>query len=746
MSGATEAILDDILRQATITNASLAAMLRQGGSFSGGSGSSVPTFTKSLGPASLALGALSAAGNLVSGVFSAIGSVLGKVIGAFTSTASNLYSFAQATAMGTSKLSDFYAAFKDIPILGTAFSFFSDFLKYQEQLLDSYQKLTNSGASFGGSLSAMRDAAARAYLSMDEFSQIVTTNSDIFSTMGGNVQGGLNRFVQLQNQMLGPNSEYGKMLAGLGYTGKAAAEVLALYMRSQGTMNKAALQSNDVILKGTMEYAEQLSTLSQLTGQNNEELRKQVEKVQQDELWKAYTSQLSPEKAAAINQLMTERIAAGGEEAGQSLKNAILGLNVPMNDAQVAMDVMSKGLLSRGNAAIVEGLRQGKSTADMLANERKNNLLASQTIKSSVTSLGSAATAMSKDVLVTAQTGYMRYGRTIEDLSKLNEKERAAKIAQQKQQVSEAASLERAQLGIKNFGNSLLTAVWGVIEPMTPILTKFATGAVEVGLSLVKLISSITGSDGFKEAIQGMTNWIKSTFKYLSGSENAKDFWGRLGNVMVDGWDKIKGPAIAIFDKFVDFLKPYMIKILDVIGDQLNAWVYNLPGGSKILGAENPVDRAARRVKEAELNAANDKINQLVAQLNIAKDKNDTEKIQNLEKDLKAATTNRNRILNPNENPNSAQAQIPVGRSTGSLGVTGKLFENWGAGTDVTLHGTEAVVTPNQMNDIVNNSTASELQTLNRLVAELVRSNREAVEYARRNVDATKGLSGNLFA
>jgi hypothetical protein len=82
----------------------------------------------------------------------------------------------------------------------------------------------------------------------------------------------------------------------------------------------------------------------------------------------------------------------------------------------------------------------------------------------------------------------------------------------------------------------------------------------------------------------------------------------------------------------------------------------------------------------------------------------------------------------------------------GSLGMTGKLFENWGAGTDVTLHGKEAVVTPEQMGGIVNNSLASGIETLNMQVAELIRTNKEIADYSRRNVDATRSLSGDLFA
>jgi hypothetical protein len=77
---------------------------------------------------------------------------------------------------------------------------------------------------------------------------------------------------------------------------------------------------------------------------------------------------------------------------------------------------------------------------------------------------------------------------------------------------------------------------------------------------------------------------------------------------------------------------------------------------------------------------------------------------------------------------------------------------NWWEKSDATLNvqAGESVVTQAQMDQIVNtasqNSLAQGIQQLNSLVAQQVRYAKEAAEYARRNVDATKGLNGNLFA
>lgn len=90
------------------------------------------------------------------------------------------------------------------------------------------------------------------------------------------------------------------------------------------------------------------------------------------------------------------------------------------------------------------------------------------------------------------------------------------------------------------------------------------------------------------------------------------------------------------------------------------------------------------------------------------------------------------------------------GRSNGSWGTVGSAFENFGSGTPVTLHGTEGVFTPDQINQLMRSSTSNALQDvvsqLNNTQAEMNRTLREIADYSRRNVEATNSLSGNAFA
>jgi hypothetical protein len=92
-------------------------------------------------------------------------------------------------------------------------------------------------------------------------------------------------------------------------------------------------------------------------------------------------------------------------------------------------------------------------------------------------------------------------------------------------------------------------------------------------------------------------------------------------------------------------------------------------------------------------------------------------------------------------------------RALGSFGATGSLFEDFGSKKTVELHGMEAVVTPDQMSKLMQGSAASgigalagDIQQLNAMTSQVLRTLMTIADNTKRGVDATKSLNGNLFA
>lgn len=65
-----------------------------------------------------------------------------------------------------------------------------------------------------------------------------------------------------------------------------------------------------------------------------------------------------------------------------------------------------------------------------------------------------------------------------------------------------------------------------------------------------------------------------------------------------------------------------------------------------------------------------------------------------------------------------------VSRAKGTLGATGKLFENFGTGTQITTHNLESIMTPTQLRDII---TVSQKKLTNEVIDEIRRNDKESI-------------------
>jgi hypothetical protein len=748
MNGATEATLAELLATAQAMNVNMIKlqglfknMTPGGGSTGGGGGGSSggpASLAASMNPLSLAFGVLKGAAGAVSSVFGVMTSILGKVVKGFTDTASNLYGFAASTALGTSKLSDFYAAFKDIPLLGTAFGIFSDVLKYQESLLEFFQQIAFNGANFSGSLTDMRAAASRSYLSMQDLAEVVKNSSEVFANLGGTAQAGVNRFVEIQNKMLGPRSEYGNLMAGLGYTAKGTAELLASYMKMQGTMNKEEMQSTDAIIKGTVAYAKELDTLSQLTGKNSADLRKRAEKIASEEAFEAFKLTKDTDTVNAMNAAIMNMLETGGEEAAIRIRNSFMGLNTAQSEGQRAIEVMTNGGMMELNNQIVSMVQQRKSVEEIGEAVRRGNLENGRRYTANIQQLGATGATMANNILITSGATMTKFARDQVNISKLTDKEREARERQQKAQASQAAALERASQAMKDFGNSLLMTVWSAIEPITPLLRDFAKWIASSVVSIAEFVAEFTKSDGFKSAVNRISNWFKTTYQDLKNAFDEGGFskmFKTLGNKIATG----VGDGMDLLQPLFKELQPWFKKFFEFMFDSINDYVYFKTHGVVGMTPEGVYngkvsDEANRKATDTFVkggmrikdNAGN--YTEEFLKMRWYYDKEISE--------LKAAATRQQ---------NQAKPEV---RHRGTIGMTGNWWEKSNVVAEIQQG--EGVFRQDQMAQIIGaasqNSLAQGIQQLNSLVEQQVKYAKEAAEYARRNVDATKGLNGNLFA
>lgn len=103
-----------------------------------------------------------------------------------------------------------------------------------------------------------------------------------------------------------------------------------------------------------------------------------------------------------------------------------------------------------------------------------------------------------------------------------------------------------------------------------------------------------------------------------------------------------------------------------------------------------------------------------------------------------------------NGRPVDPQKIHKEGLRQGTLGVTGQLFKDFGGESYATLTGTKAVLTPEQMNNMVKAGgtiSVNELaQTLNSNMSTLISLTKEKISVGRSQLNETSRLSGDIFA
>ncbi len=750
MNGAAEAILEDLLKQAQITNSHLANMLKQGASTGGGGGGSAG-FTKSLSIAAVAVGAVTAVFNTLSNVVGYVANVVGQ-------TASKMVDFGKAAAEGKARLSDLFKVFDQLPIIGKVFDIFAQIVAYQEDLLKSYQDLTKAGASFSGSLYEMRQMAYSAYMTIGEFGTVVKENSSLFATAIGGADAGLKTFAETQRKLVDPNSEMGRSLAGLGVTATEAADMLGTFMRMQGNMSRLNKMGSDAMAESTKGLIVQLDAYSKLTGESREVMEKQLKDRAFDEQKKMFLEALNPTERAQAEAAL----AAAAQMGGKGLEDEVAVRLMSNNQIKVAGTEAANSLrvttrnASATAADILAGLKDLKpgSAEAVAAFQAARSNIASGTsqFNQAVGGAGRAGVLSFFGALKFSTEQAKTYNQTMSEIEgrQLTEEEKRQEIfaAQKKQYEGNAAALQAAQLQVKMFGAQLGSSFLTLISKFSPAIERVSNLLLGTFGNVVEYLSKPDGpmdklgkimEEYLTPMIVRLTTWFGETFKELSNAKPG-EFWNTLGTQLGKGasilWEYIGPPLTKLWES----VKPMIANVFAGMMDWIIAALRKNSAIARFLFNETETEKEERIKIEASpeyqrlLSQAEDRVRE-ANQMAMASG------------GFGASYVDYDQILKQAKNEiESKKATSRPKLSTGTLGSMGSLFADFGKETTVDLHGKEAVVTPEQMNGIVNNSLASGLEQLNMQVAELIRSNKEIADYARRNVDATRSLGGDLFA
>ena len=773
MNGATEATLQELLAIAQAMNGNLiklnsmfASFQKSGGmAGSGGGGaaagamdsaaSAASGLSKSLGLVGTAFSVLEGAVSAVGKVLGVMASIVGAVVDAVAKTVGALVKFSLQAALGEAKLSDFYKAFSDVPIIGKFFSFMGDVVAMQERVLSGYQSVAKSGASFGGSLEDLRIAAAKSYMTLDSFVATVGKAGDLFVTMTGDMQSGISKFVNTQNKLMDPSGPYSQAIAGLGYTAEDTAASLQSIIKSQGIMTGKNAMSTDQLAASTQSYMIYLDELAKVTGKRRDQIQAEVDEAQADQAYQLFLDSITdPTQKEKILAHVAQQTALYGKTGADIAKNAVRGISAPMNDAQAEFMTFNRGIMrlnQQANQNINDRNVSNEQFKKTMGQANYDNLRETDKM---LKGMGTVNTAIASS-LYPSINGIV--GATRKATAANFDYAKGVENAQKDQFKGSAGALQLAELRIKSFGTALLELISEVIRPIMPILTGWITGLHKAGIAVAKYLEDPASNFGkfmndvLIPKMERVGDWFSSAFTKLMDAKPG-EFWDTLGDILKDGfsniWEDVEPVIVSVWKS----IEPVVTRAFSAVFDSMMKVVKDWIGDNTWFG------EASKDRKEREAGLQTQSFKDWMAKLQSSTDMfgqfgkfNRSAVESGGEKEAyqiyKQQVESKN--WNPAEHPD--QQASPKDKKAGGGFINPGSYLVGEKGPEVINVGTSGDVISNENLSKMfssggqQNNLAGPINQLNTLVAELIRINREQRDLNKQHLDATKSLNGNLF-
>jgi hypothetical protein len=512
-------ILDNAATEATL-KAILSAIKANGGSTSGASAlaGAAGVNSKAVNAANQSLNNLAskavpgAAAGLtkLAGPIGLVGGVLGDLAEGAVQTGKNLINLGQQALDGKARMSDFFGAFKDLPIIGVVAGLFQSLEKMQEANLDTYRKLTDTGIDFGGSLQTVRKNALSLGLTLDEFASTMKKNSDIFVGLGGSVNKGANAFVNVNKALV--NSKVGQQLQAMGYTFEQMTDLTANYIKVSGSGNARTVEQQKQLAEASAAYGKELDLIARLTGKSREDQEKQLAKAAAQAAYNLKVAQMTPEQQKKAADGLAKASAAMGQAGIEAYQGEITGLGPITDEARTAIAIFPEG--SKEILNMAKRAKDTSSATDALAENTKG--LSRAQIANKKTVEANQTTLMALSV---TQDGF---AKTIDPVlnstaeltkAQINSVEAndarisAEKKAQDDLINSEADRAARADASMKKIGESLMAFIQPLLETLQPLMTDMIKGFSD-------WLGSPAGQAGLKSFGETMANLVKDMADY----------------------------------------------------------------------------------------------------------------------------------------------------------------------------------------------------------------------------------------
>ncbi len=183
-----------------------------------------------------------------------------------------------------------------IPIFGSVLGSIAGYL---DRSVDAFREMSAVGAGFNNDILAMRRAAAENNLSLDEFKNVVTKNSQSLAALGGTVTGGIQRFTAM-NRALKDTGDF-ESLKAMGFSIMEINEGMADYVALQTRLGRIEGKTTQELAAGSANYLKELDLLAKVTGKSRQQLADEQAQRAADSSFRALANQFKEGSKEAEN-------------------------------------------------------------------------------------------------------------------------------------------------------------------------------------------------------------------------------------------------------------------------------------------------------------------------------------------------------------------------------------------------------------------------------------------------------------
>ena len=504
------------------------------------------------------------------------------------------YDFGETLLFTGNRMSDLASA---IPLVGGPLG---SLVGLAEGLVDNFRNLSESGAGFGNNIFNIARAAAKAEMPLGMFADMVASNSNELSRLGGSVTEGAKRFGRISKNLRTSEQDF----LGMGYTMEGVNEGLIAYTEEMARSGRLRGMSDAQLTQGAGVYLTELDKLAKVTGMT----RKEAEAARVQQQGDARMRNMINKLEGKARENLTNSLAF--------LDNKVPGLSDAFKDLADGAAQTEEGmmLMAMGGDEFVK-LAQEMASGDLDPAELNNRLMELAPLIEKNTKNMSAAQLQALEQTNPALYKILSSNTDLLALTKKDGEKIAKENAERDKVTQSLAQVEQnlATIRGKLFSSFLESDIFKMVtdalgelmpttEDVSGMMEKLAPYVEEVIESFTKFVNDfIADPKGtFDKIITNIKEYVGNFFSSMFDGLGTKIATGILAGLLLMVTGVITGPFLAIgaglalifgADKILELGNEYVWEPIKKMFSWLGDWFGSLWESIKGFGSKlNPLN------------------------------------------------------------------------------------------------------------------------------------------------------------